>query len=387
MANSKRPGRQCRLSLRGATGGAAPRLGLAAGHRGLRVAAVGAWRCATPVRTATTRSTSASRTSPRTAARPPGGAGPAGGRHGRGAALEALFLIRSCWPSPRWNKLDELEARTGGEAVGVSASALATRRSGRAGSMTRSNRRNRLVARSLERVWVRSLRQVEAVEQALRSLARWQARPAGRDRSARRARPCWRPAPHVADRRGGGAQADVLRLVIRDVALDQKREHGTACRASLGRPGRRVSIGWAQGADLRGLRRHGPAGSAASGAEYGRQEGPRIAAILNEEQASCRRAVPRSASAPYTFCASNGAFEQSRSTAPTQPATWPDGSTRSRAAAAAHRHHRASGVRRLQKGRLQGRQLVEGQPWQISLTDDQISSNLQQQVRRTSRSK
>ncbi len=40
----------------------------------------------------------------------------------------------------------------------------------------------------------------------------------------------------------------------------------------------------------------------------------------------------------------------------------------------------------LQKDRLQGRQLVKGQPWQISLTDDQIS-NLQQQVRRTSRSK
>ena len=39
----------------------------------------------------------------------------------------------------------------------------------------------------------------------------------------------------------------------------------------------------------------------------------------------------------------------------------------------------------LHKGRLQGRQLTKGQPWQIVLTNDQIRT-LRTQVRRTSRS-
>src|SRR3954449_8075934 len=84
---------------------------------------------------------------------------------------------------------------------------------------------NRLVARSLERVWEEKLRQVEAVEQAYDAWHREQGAPPGEaDRAdvltlAGDLPRVWRTAEATERKR-------ILRLVIRDVALDQKREQG-----------------------------------------------------------------------------------------------------------------------------------------------------------------
>ena len=84
---------------------------------------------------------------------------------------------------------------------------------------------SRLVVRSLERVWEEKLRQVEAAEQAYEAWHREQGTPPGEaDRTAVLALAgdlprVWRTAEATERKR-------ILRLVIRDVALDQKREHG-----------------------------------------------------------------------------------------------------------------------------------------------------------------
>jgi hypothetical protein len=67
---------------------------------------------------------------------------------------------------------------------------------------------NRLVARSLERVWEEKLRQVEAVEQAYEAWHREQGAPPGEADRADVLAPRWRLAPRVADCRGSGTQAD-----------------------------------------------------------------------------------------------------------------------------------------------------------------------------------
>jgi hypothetical protein len=84
---------------------------------------------------------------------------------------------------------------------------------------------NRLVARSLERVWEEKLRQVEVVEQEYEAWRRNQGAPMSEaDRSdvlalARDLSRVWRSAEAPERKR-------ITRLVIRDVALDQKREQG-----------------------------------------------------------------------------------------------------------------------------------------------------------------
>ena len=67
------------------------------------------------------------------------------------------------------------------------------------------------------------------------------------------------------------------------------------------------------------------------------------------------------------------------------PARWPDGSYSVQGAAAALGVTAQTVFKWLRKGRLAGRQLTKGQPWQITLPDEQITP-LAAQVRRTSRS-
>ena len=64
------------------------------------------------------------------------------------------------------------------------------------------------------------------------------------------------------------------------------------------------------------------------------------------------------------------------------PPRWPDGSYSIQGAAAALEITAQTVFKWLHKGRLQGHQLAKGQPWQITLSTDQISA-LRQQVRRT----
>jgi len=67
------------------------------------------------------------------------------------------------------------------------------------------------------------------------------------------------------------------------------------------------------------------------------------------------------------------------------PLRWPDGTYSVQGAAAALGTTAQTVFKWLRRGRLTGRQLAKGQPWQITLHDEQIAP-LAAQVRRTSRS-
>ena len=68
------------------------------------------------------------------------------------------------------------------------------------------------------------------------------------------------------------------------------------------------------------------------------------------------------------------------------PMRWPDGSFSIQGAAAELGVTPQTVFDYLARGLLAGRQLAKGQPWQIELSDEQISQ-LRNQVRRTKRSK
>ena len=65
------------------------------------------------------------------------------------------------------------------------------------------------------------------------------------------------------------------------------------------------------------------------------------------------------------------------------PLRWPDGSYSIQGAAAALGITAQTVFKWLRRGRLEGRQLVKGQPWQIDIPEGQIDQ-LRAQVRRTS---
>jgi hypothetical protein len=68
------------------------------------------------------------------------------------------------------------------------------------------------------------------------------------------------------------------------------------------------------------------------------------------------------------------------------PAQWPDGSYSIQGAAEALGITAQTVFKWLRRGRLAGRQLAKGQPWQIPLTDEQIAA-LRPQVGQTIRSR
>ena len=68
------------------------------------------------------------------------------------------------------------------------------------------------------------------------------------------------------------------------------------------------------------------------------------------------------------------------------PLQWPDGTYSVQGAAAALSISTQTIFKWLQKGRLLGRQLAKGMPWQITLSSPQIAE-LRTQVRRTNQSK
>ena len=245
---------------------------------------------------------------------------------------------------------------------------------------------NRLVARSLERVWEEKLRQVEAVEQAYEAWRREQGAPPGEsDRADVLA--LAGDLPRVWRSAGAAERKRILRLVIRDIALDQKRDHGMVWLRITWQTGatsehrlqRKVrSYADCAGTDL--LERRIRELNAAGRMDH------EIAAILNTEGIMSARGTPFLHGTVHLLRKQWGIRTVKVNGTDANPPRWPDGSYSIQGAAAAIGITAQTVFDWLQKGRLQGQQLVKGQPWQISLTGDQISG-LQQQVRRTSRSK
>ncbi len=242
------------------------------------------------------------------------------------------------------------------------------------------------MARSLERAWEDRLRQVEAVEQAYGAWDREQGAPPGEaDRAdvlalAEDLPRVWRTA-RAAERKR------ILRLVIRDVALDQKRERGMVWLRIAWQTGatsehrlqRKVrSYADCAGTDL--LERRIREMNAAGRMDH------EIAAALNDEGIMSARGTPFLHGTVHLLRKQWGIPTVKINGDDANPPRWPDGSHSIQGAAAAIGITAQTAFGWLRKGRLAGRHLAKGQPWQIYLTDDQISS-LRQQVRRTSRSK
>lgn len=244
---------------------------------------------------------------------------------------------------------------------------------------------NRLVARSLERVWEEKLRQSETVEQAY---AAWRAEQMGAlaDTECAEVLGLAQNLPRVWHAATAEERKGMLRLVVREVALDQKRERGLVWMRITWQTGatsehwlqRRVQ-GYAHYASAADLERRIRALNAAGMMDR------EIAAALNAEGISTARNTP--------FMGENVHLCRKRWSIPTvkingvdaNPLRWPDGSYSVQGAAEALGMTSQTVFKWMRKGRLTGRQLTKGQPWQIVLPDEQIPS-LAAQVRRTRQS-
>ena len=246
---------------------------------------------------------------------------------------------------------------------------------------------NRLVARSLERAWEEKLRAVEAVDQ---EHARWQsedpliigaAERTGLQALGENLPQIWHAATtSAADRKR------ILRFVVREVVLDQRRSQGQVW----------VKIVWQTSAtsehclqrrvhtyrdylDIEGLRRRVTELNAAGKMDK------EIATILNREGFVAARGC--------AFKGENVWLLRTRWSIPTvkingvsaNPMRWPDGSFSIQGAAAELEITPQTVFDYLARGLLAGHQLAKGQPWQIDLSDEQIN-RLRAHVRRTKRS-
>jgi DNA invertase Pin-like site-specific DNA recombinase len=247
---------------------------------------------------------------------------------------------------------------------------------------------NRLVARSLERTWEDKLRAVEAIEQ---EYARWHSEEPIVMREAERAAllrlgenlpQIWRAnTTSAADRKR------ILRFIVHEVALDQKRDRGQVW----------LKIAWKTGAvsehrlqrrvhtyrdyiDLDRLRQR------ITELNDVRKMDREIAAILNQEGFVAARGCK--------FKGENVWLLRKRWNIPTvkingfgsNPTRWPDGSLSIQGVAVALGITTQTVFDYLGRGLLAGYQLTKGQPWQIELTDEQIH-RLRARVRHTKRSK
>ncbi len=244
---------------------------------------------------------------------------------------------------------------------------------------------NRLVARSLERVWEERLRQSEAVEQAY---AAWRAERMGALADmecaevmglAQDLQRVWRAA--TAEERKG-----MLRLVVREVALDQKRERGLVWMRITWQTGatsehrlRRSVQGYAHYANAAQLERRIQELNAAGMMDRA------IAAALNADGICTARNTSFVGENVHVCRKRWGIRTVKINGVDANPPRWPDGSYSVQGAAEALGVTAQTVFKWMRKGRLTGRQLTKGQPWQIILPDEQIPS-LAAQVRRTKRS-
>lgn len=235
---------------------------------------------------------------------------------------------------------------------------------------------NRLVARSLERAWEEKLRAAEAVEQ---EYERWRSEEqislvlSDADRAilhnlGESLPDVWHAAAtSAADRKR------LLRFVIREVVLDQKRAPGMVWLKILWQTGatseynlqRRVHA-YRDYIDLDRLR------SRIAELNGAGKMDKEIATILNQEGFIAARGC--------RFHGENVWLLRTRWGIPTvkingmsaNPFRWPDGTYSIQGAAIALGCTSQTVFDYLARGLLAGRQLTKGQPWQIDLADEQI---------------
>jgi len=245
---------------------------------------------------------------------------------------------------------------------------------------------NRLVARSLERVWEDRLRQVEQIDAEYENWRRQQ------------------PVSLAAAERGqilalgedlpklwGAASAverkHILRLVMKEVILDQRPATGQVWMRIVWQTGavsehkiRRTVNSYRNYADI------GPLEARVRDLAAGQKIDREIATALTADGLLSAHGRPFSGGEVHLL--------RKRWQIPTvkingtghNPPQWPDGTYSVQGAAAALSISTQTVFKWLEKGRLSGHQLAKGMPWQIPLSTPQITA-LKTQVRRTNQSK
>lgn len=247
---------------------------------------------------------------------------------------------------------------------------------------------NRLVARSLERLWEEKLRALEQVEREEQQWLRQQAVATPADRELILALGEDLPAVWHSPTTTAADRKQLLRLVIREVITDGHRSRGMVW----------FQINWQTGATSE----HWLVRTVCSYEEYAGLEDleqrvrelnaqrlmdEEIARRLNEQGLRTARGRPFSGGMIWklrndweipTVKVNNGKHRN--------PPRWEDGTYSVEGAAAAVGVFPGTIYHWLQCGRIEGRQLAKGMPWQIPLTEAQIKA-LQDHLRRARRSK
>ena len=247
---------------------------------------------------------------------------------------------------------------------------------------------NRLVARSLERAWEEKLRVVEVIEQEhARSRPEEPLAISDTDRAGLQALGENLPRIWHAPTTSAAERKRILRFIIREVVLDQKRSHGAVWLKIIWQTEatsehhlqRRVHT-YGDYIDIDRLRQRITELNAAGKMDK------EIAAILNQEGFVAARGC--------SFRGENVWLLRSRWHVPTvkingvdaNPMCWPDGSFSVQGAAAELGITPQTVFDYLARGLLTGHQLAKGQPWQINLSDEQIKQ-LRARLRHTKRSR
>jgi DNA invertase Pin-like site-specific DNA recombinase len=233
---------------------------------------------------------------------------------------------------------------------------------------------NRLVARSLERVWEEKLRAVEAIEQDYDRWRREQPQVlSDDDRDALQALGQNLPQVWHAASTTAAERKRILRFIIREVVLDQMKVKGHVCLKILWQTGaasehtvsRRVHT-YRDYADLDCLRRRIIELNAAGKMDK------EVAQVLNQKGFTAARGCRFQGENIWLLRARWGIAPVKINGIAANPTRWSDGSFSVQGAAAALGVTPQTILKYLADGLLIGRQLVKGQPWQINLTDDQI---------------
>ena len=246
---------------------------------------------------------------------------------------------------------------------------------------------NRLVARSLERAWEEKLRAVEAIEQAYE---RWRREEplvlSEADHAALQTLGEDLPRVWHAATTTAADRKRLLRFIIKEVALDQKRERGQVWLKILWQTGttsehaiQRHVHTYRDHFDLELLRRRVVALNAAGKMDK------EIAAVLNREGFVAARGCAFQGKNVWQLRQRWGLATVKINGVSANPPRWPDGSYSVQGAAAVLGITPQTVFDYLGRGLLHGRQLTKGQPWQIDVVDEQLE-RLRARVRHTRRS-
>jgi DNA invertase Pin-like site-specific DNA recombinase len=247
---------------------------------------------------------------------------------------------------------------------------------------------NRLVARSLERVWEEKLRVVERIEQDYDRWCREQPLVLGDDdRDALQALGQNLPQVWHASSTTAADRKRILRFIIREVILDQTKLKGHVWLKIVWHTGatsehtvkRRVHT-YNDYADLAQLRQRITQLNAAG------TMGKEVAQVLNQEGFTAACGCRFQGETVWQLRTRWGIAPAKINGIAANPPRWSDGSFSVQGAAAALSVTTQTVLTYLADGLLTGRQLRRGQPWQIDLTDDQIR-DLRARLQRTRRPK